>query len=180
MATNQPNHPEVRESIRLDCLLNPDDNVKRCVGPRPSRGGSKGYDFHMRASAIIHRIQGHQVTPSDYTIKRWIQNGVMRKMKHGGPKRKFQSQHLLLLTIFLLAHPNTTLMECKAFLYCNSNGNIKFSRRTISCGLKSINYTRKKLSTVATQVFTEVNYKGDKIIGTNLFLMGLLVHKEDA
>ncbi len=157
LATDRPNHPEVRERIRLDHLLDPNENVERRVGPHPSHGGSEGYDFHMRASAIIHRIQGHPVTPSDTTIKRWIRNGVMRKMKRGGPKRKFQSQHLLLLTIFLLAHPDATLEECKAFLYCNTNGNMEFSRWTIARALKSINYTRKKASTVATQAFTEVN-----------------------
>ncbi len=157
LAADRPNHPEVRERIRLDSLLNPNDHVERRVGPHLSRGGSEGYDFHMRASAIIHRVQDHPVTPSDVTIKRWIRNGVMRKMKCGGPKRKFQAQHLLLLIIFLFAHQDATLMECKAFLYCNTNGNLDFSRRTISRALKSINYTRKKLSTVATQAFTEVN-----------------------
>ena len=53
-----------RERIRLDCLLNPNNNVER----HPSRGGSEEYDFHMRASAIIHRIQGHPLTPSMLTI----------------------------------------------------------------------------------------------------------------
>ncbi len=157
LARDRNHHPEVVERRRLDSLLNPNENVLRRLPPHPSRGGSQGYDVAFHVDSISRRLEGFQVRPSNKLIRRWIQNGVIPKMKRGGRKRVLKAQHLLMLTTFLLAHPDATLYECKAFIYCNTSNNLCVGEMTIRCALSSIGFSRKKMSHVATQAFAPIN-----------------------
>ena len=157
LARDRKHHPEVVERRRLDSLLNPNENVLRRVAPHPSRGGSQGYDVAFCVDAINWRMQGYQVRPSDKLLHRWLENGVRPKMKCGGRKRWLKAQHILMLTTFLLAHPDATTFECKAFIYCNTTNNLVVGETTIRRALSSIGFSRKIVSHTATQAFAPIN-----------------------
>ena len=75
-------------------------------------------------------------------------------MKCGKLRRKLCAEHLLMLTVFLLAYPNATMMECKAFLYINTTNHLLVGESTIHDALKAIGFTQKKMSHIAAAAFS--------------------------
>ncbi len=68
-----------------------------------------------------------------------------------------KAQHILMLTTFLLAHPDATTFECKAFIYCNTTNNLVVGEMTIRRALSLIGFSRKIVSHTATQAFAPIN-----------------------
>ena len=70
---------------------------------------------------------------------------------------RLSGEHLLLLVIFKLAHPDALLGQCVVFIAMNLEDVVIFQEFDIARALKILCYTRKVGSTVAKQAFAQVN-----------------------
>ena len=70
---------------------------------------------------------------------------------------RLSDEHLLLLVLFKLAHPESLLGQCVVFIAMHSEDAVVFQEGDIARALKMLGYTRKVGSTVAKQAFTQVN-----------------------
>ena len=82
----------------------------RPVRPHPSRGGSEGYDIHQRTDILsLFNLNLNHGVASRRSIRRWLDRGVRRKLKTGGPEAKnFKGVDALLLALFRIAYPKVS------------------------------------------------------------------------
>ena len=86
--------------------------------PHPSRGGSRGYDIPF-GQIIVDAYRAGNPAPKGMTrsIQRWTANGILPlRMTGNKPTVTLSGQHLLLLVIFKLIWPQSTIVEAIAFI----------------------------------------------------------------
>lgn len=149
------------------------DEVRR---PHPSRGGSRGYPLSERQRMLESWEDGLPVPTSMLrSIKRWSQRILPYRMTgNKSSPQGLNGHHRLLLVLVKLAYPEAKASEAAVFIATNSNDGAVFTEREISDALRDLEYSRKRLSTVASQAFTEENLQKHYVFWNEPYPAGVL------
>ena len=126
--------------------------------PHPSSGGTRGYSLSERLRMLQYWGNDLPVPPSMLqSIRRWSKERVVPyRMTGNKGAPELSGEHLLLLVIFKLTHPEALLGQCVVFIAMHLEDAVVFQELDIARALKRLGCRRKMRSTVAKQAFTQV------------------------
>jgi hypothetical protein len=108
------------------------------------------------------------------SVKRWNRNGIVPlRMTGNKPSSALSGQYLLLLVVYKLIWPQSTLYECIAFIANETEDARIFSQDDVSKALVKLGYTMKVTSTVAYQAFTQQNLDRRRLFWTQPWPVGI-------
>jgi hypothetical protein len=108
------------------------------------------------------------------SVIRWNRNGVIPLRMTGNKlSSALSGQYLLLLVVYKLIWPQSTLYECIPFIANETEDARIFSQKDVSDALVKLGYTMKVTSTVAYQAFTQQNLDCRRLFWTQPWPVGI-------
>lgn len=130
------------------------------IGADPSRGGSRGYDVHLRQRVLERAAQdGVDIAAALFdvsvaSIYNWRQRIVPRRMTGGIERHNLTGEDQFLLVACYIIWPDAPPDEVRAFIYNNTDGDHLYSREDIIKRANELKLRRKRGSTEAYQAFS--------------------------
>ncbi|KAJ1440855.1 hypothetical protein B484DRAFT_466010 [Ochromonadaceae sp. CCMP2298] len=131
--------------------------VARTVSPHPSRGGSRGYEYHWRLTQIARYNQGLPVEASKASICRWIQRAQAFESTGNKSNVKMSGEFQTLLIQYREVWPKANADEVRRFIMDTAAHPQHISRQDVYRAQKRLRMTRKRASTTAYQAFSPRN-----------------------
>ena len=125
----------------------------RSIGPDPSNGGTTGYPVWYRIDQLDRFYRNEAIDVSLASIYRWEVRLNPFRPTGNHASATIVGTEVLLLSLFIVAHPDATLNEMAAFLY--NEGCRLYSESSVSKRLSDLKVTKKKASTEAYQAQRE-------------------------
>lgn len=119
--------------------------VARIVSPAPSRGGSRGYDYHWRLTQIARYNQA-----SKASICRWMQRAVAFESTGNKSNLKMAGEIQTLLIQYREVWPKPNADEVRRLIMETAANPKHITRQDVYRAQKRLGMTRKRASTTAS------------------------------
>ena len=139
--------------IRADAGLSRLTQQERTERPHPGKGGSRGYDLHVRLAELARKAAGlPPFMASKSSVSRWSKRAERYRSTGNRSQGKLVGKDLFNMFLFVWVYPDASNDEIATFIF-NSGGPI-YSNAVISARMKKMHLTRKVASKEAYQAFT--------------------------